>query len=89
MDKYDESEKLEKLRMEYLEANDKRNARRIETKIIKIKNELELNEFKKVKKELSQYKNFIREKDMKKQFEDYCTTEYILECARNGDQYEK
>ncbi len=71
MDLYDEIERLEKERIAYLEVNDNRTAGRIEAKINKLRNEKELKEYKKIKKELALALKFINEKGNKQEFEDY------------------
>ena len=70
-DIYDEIERLEKERIAYLEVNDNRTAGRIEAKINKLRNEKELKEYKKIKKELALALKFINEKGNKQEFEDY------------------
>ena len=70
-DIYEEIERLEKERMDYLEVDDNRNAGRIEAKINKLRNEKELKEYKKIKKELALALKFINEKGNKQEFEDY------------------
>lgn len=67
----DEIEKLEKERMDYLEVDDNRTAGRIQSKIDKLRNEIELKNYKKLKKELELALNFIKEKGVKNEFEDY------------------
>ena len=71
MDLDDEIERLEKERIAYLEVNDNRTAGRIEAKINKLRNEKELKEYKKIKKELALALKFINEKGNKQEFEDY------------------
>ena len=70
-DIYDEIERLEKERIAYLEVGDNRTAGRIEAKINKLRNEKELKEYKKIKKELALALKFINEKGNKQEFEDY------------------
>ena len=70
-DIYEEIERLEKERMDYLEVDDNRTAGRIEAKINKLRNEKELKEYKKIKKELALALKFINEKGNKQEFEDY------------------
>ena len=70
-DIYDEIERLEKERIAYLEVGDNRTAGRIEAKINKLRNEKELKEYKKIKKELALALKFINEKGAKGKFEDY------------------
>lgn len=70
-DIYEEIERLEKERIAYLEVGDNRTAGRIEAKINKLRNEKELKEYKKIKKELDLALKFINEKGNKQEFEDY------------------
>lgn len=70
-DIYKEIERLGKERIAYLEVDDNRTAGRIEAKINKLRNEKELKEYKKIKKELALALKFINEKGNKQEFEDY------------------
>lgn len=70
-DIYEEIERLEKERIAYLEVDDNRTAGRIEAKINKLRNEKELRDYKKIKKELDLALKFINEKGDKQEFEDY------------------
>lgn len=70
-DIYEEIEKLEKERMDYLEVDDNRTAGRIEAKINKLRKEKELKDYQKIKKELDLALKFINKKGDKQEFEDY------------------
>lgn len=70
-DIYEEIERLEKERIAYLEVDDNRTAGRIEAKINKLRNEKELRDYKKIKRELEFALKFINEKGDKQEFEDY------------------
>ena len=71
MDLDDEIERLEKEQIAYLEVDDNRTAGRIEAKINKLRNEKELRDYKKIKKELDLALKFINKKGDKQEFEDY------------------
>lgn len=58
---YEEIEKLEKERMDYLEADDKAGARRIQKKIEKTELQMELLNLERIKKELKAYKEVCRQ----------------------------
>ena len=70
-DIYDEIERLEKERIAYLEVGDNRTAGRIEAKINKLRNEKELRDYNKIKRELELALKFINKKGNKQEFEDY------------------
>lgn len=70
-DIYEEIERLEKERIDYLEVDDNKTAGRIQSKINKLRNEKELRDYKKIKKELDLALKFINEKGNKQEFEDY------------------
>lgn len=70
-DIYEEIERLEKERTAYLEVDDNRTAGRIEAKINKLRNEKELRDYKKIKRELELALKFINKKGAKEEFEDY------------------
>ena len=67
----EEIEKLEKERMDYLEADDNKTAGRIQSKINKLRNEKELRDYNKIKRELELALKFINKKGNKQEFEDY------------------
>ena len=70
-DIYEEIEKLEKERMDYLEVDDNKTAGRIQSKINKLRNEKELRDYNKIKRELELALKFINKKGNKQKFEDY------------------
>ena len=70
-DIYEEIEKLEKERMYYLEVDDNKTAGRIQSKINKLRNEKELRDYNKIKRELELALKFINKKGNKQEFEDY------------------
>ena len=70
-DIYEEIEKLEKERMDYLEVDDNKTAGRIQSKINKLRNEKELRDYNKIKRELELALKFINKKGNKQEFEDY------------------
>ena len=70
-DIYEEIEKLEKERIDYLEADDNKTAGRIQSKINKLRNEKELRDYNKIKRELELALKFINKKGNKQEFEDY------------------
>ena len=84
MSKYDEIEKLEKQRMEYLEVDDNRTAGRIKRKIELLEKEIKLDKLKEVEEKIYQYQKFIKYKGMQREFENWCDTEFVLKCARGG-----
>ena len=67
----EEIKKLEKERMDYLEADDNKTAGRIQSKINKLRNEKELRDYNKIKRELELALKFINKKGNKQEFEDY------------------
>ena len=70
-DIYEEIEKLEKERIDYLEVDDNKTAGRIQSKINKLRNEKELRDYNKIKRELELALKFINKKGNKQEFEDY------------------
>ena len=70
-DIYEEIEKLEKERLDYLEVDDNKTAGRIQSKINKLRNEKELRDYNKIKRELELALKFINKKGNKQEFEDY------------------
>lgn len=70
-DIYEEIEKLEKERIDYLEVDDNKTAGRIQSKINKLRNEKELRDYNKIKRELELALKFINKKGAKEEFESY------------------
>ena len=57
--------------MDYLEVDDNKTAGRIQSKINKLRNEKELRDYNKIKRELELALKFINKKGNKQEFEDY------------------
>ena len=57
--------------MYYLEVDDNKTAGRIQSKINKLRNEKELRDYNKIKRELELALKFINKKGNKQEFEDY------------------
>lgn len=82
MSKYEEIEKLEKQRMEYLEVDDNRTAGRIKRKIDLLEKEIKLDKLKDIEEELKLYKRFIKYKGMEREFGNWMMSDFVLKCAR-------
>lgn len=70
----EQEEQLERERMEYLEADDNRGAKRIEKKLLRVKELIEVeyeNGAIEIKRKLEIYRSFIRIMGLEKNFNDF------------------